>query len=191
MMGSFLSALHSFISLLSRPFAMKDLGDLHYFLDVQVTHSSAGLFLFQYKYTSNLLRKFHMDTCKPVRTPSAARTTLSLSNGELLIDPTECRSMVGALQYLTMTRPDIAYALHVVSQFMHAPRTIHLLAAKRILRYLQGTLDHGILLRSAAVPSLVVAYSDAEWAGCRDSYRSTTGYAVFFGPNLIAWRLKK
>lgn len=74
---------------------------------------------------------------------------------------------------------------------MHAPRTTHLHVVKRIFRYLQGTTDHGIHLRSSKVPSLVVAYSDADWAGCKDSSRSTTGYVVFFGPNLISWRSKK
>jgi len=77
-----------------------------------------------------------MHTCKPVRTPSATRTTLSLSYGELLADPTEYRSMVGALQYLTMTQPDIASIVHVVSQFMHVLRTANVLATKHILSYL-------------------------------------------------------
>lgn len=74
---------------------------------------------------------------------------------------------------------------------MHAPRTTHLHAVKRIFRYLQGTLDHGLLLRPSATSTIIVAYSDADWAGCKDSCRSTTGYAVYFGPNLIAWRSKK
>ena len=90
-----------------------------------------------------------------------------------------------------MTKPDTAYAVHVVSQFMHAPRTTHLHAIKRIFRYLQGTLGHGLQVRPASTPSVIVAYSDADWAGCKDSFRSSTGYAVFFGPNLIAWCSKK
>jgi len=113
--GSFSSLITSFIDILGRQFAMKDLVDLHYFLEVHVSRSSAGLFLSQQKYTSDLLHKFHMHTCKPVRTPSTARTTLSLSDDELPADPIEYRSMVGALQYLTMTLLDIAYAVHVVS----------------------------------------------------------------------------
>ncbi|CAH9107803.1 unnamed protein product [Cuscuta epithymum] len=99
--------------------------------------------------------------------------------------------MVGALQYLTITRPDITYVVHLVSQFMHAPRTTHLAAVKRIYRYLQGTLTHGLWLRSGQKISVVVAYSDADWAGCPDSCRSTTGYAIFLGENLISWRSKK
>ena len=80
-------------------------------------------------------------------------------------------------------RPDIAYAVHVVSQFMHA--------VKRIFRYLQGTLTHGLFLRPSTSPSIVIAYSDADWAGCKDSCRSTTGYAIYLGPNMIAWHSKK
>jgi len=95
--GSSLSALCSFINLLSRQFAMKDLGDLHYFLGVPVTHSPVGLFLTQYKYTFNLLCKFHIHTCKLVHTPSSLRTTLSVSDDELLTYPIEYTSMVGAL----------------------------------------------------------------------------------------------
>lgn len=90
-----------------------------------------------------------------------------------------------------MTRPDIAYAVHVVSQFMHVPRTTHLHAVKRIFKYLQGTLVHGLLLRPSADSRIIVAYSDVDWAGCKDTCRSTTGYVVYFGPNLISRRSKK
>jgi len=94
LIGSSVSLLFSFISTLSKPFAMKDLGDVNYFLGVQVIRSFSGLFLFQHKYISDLLLKFHLRTCKPVRSPIVARTTLTLSNGELLVDPTEYHSMV-------------------------------------------------------------------------------------------------
>ena len=99
--------------------------------------------------------------------------------------------MLGALQYLTMRQPDIVYGVHVVSQFMHVPRTTHLLAAKYILMYLQGTLLHGILLRAAIVPFIMIAYSDADWTGCHDSCCSTNKYAIFYGLNLIVWHSKK
>jgi len=91
-----------------------------------------------------------------------------------------------------MTQPDITHAMHVVSQFMHAPCTTHLHTVKRIFHYLHGTLAHGMWVQpSAASPSLVIAYFDAHWARCKDSCRSTTGYAVFRGPHLIAWHSKK
>lgn len=112
--------------------------------------------------------------------PVASKTTLSVNNGGLLADGTEYRSMVGALQHLTMTRPDIAYSVHVVSQYMHAPCTTHLFAIKRIFRYLRGTLDHSLHLQPTSSFSVVVVYSDTNWARCRDTARSTTSYALFW-----------
>ena len=97
---------------------MKDLWDLHYFLGVPVVRTPAGVFLSQNKYVSDLLRKFHLHTVKPVRTPVVSRVTLFILDGELLVDPTDYRSMVGALQYLTMTRPDIAYVVWCLSLCM-------------------------------------------------------------------------
>jgi len=94
--------------------------------------------------------------------------------------------MVGALQYLTMTRPDISYVVHVISQFMHAPCTTHLHAVKRIFRYLQGALSYGLWLHLAATPSVIDAYSNVDRVGYKDSCWSTTGYALFFDPNLIS-----
>jgi len=134
--GSSSYVLHNFISVLSHQFAMKDLGDLYYFWGVQVARNSQGIFLSQQKYIHDLIRKFHMHTAKPVCTPSLSRISLTFTDGELLADPIEYRSIVGALQYLTMTRPDIAYAVHVVSQYMHARGTTHLHAVKHIFRYL-------------------------------------------------------
>ena len=100
------------------------------------------------------------------------------------------RSIVGALQYLTMTRPDITYAVNQLCQFMHAPKNSHLAAVKRILRYLKGTLGLGLSFRASSDFSLT-AYSDADWAGCPDDRRSTTGSCIFLGPNLISWSSKK
>jgi hypothetical protein len=104
-------------------------------------------------------------------------------------DPTHFRSLAGALQYLTFTRPDIAYAVQEICLHMHDPREPHLTVMKRTLRYLRGTLDHGLLLRRSASSELIV-YTDADWAGCPDTRRSTSGYAVFLGTNLISWSLK-
>ncbi|CAH9130601.1 unnamed protein product [Cuscuta epithymum] len=189
--GNSSAAITSFIQLVAQHFAMKDLGDFHYFLGVQAVHSAKGLFLSQHKYVSDLLFRFHLHTLKSVRTPLTTRTSLSLTDGELLADVTEYRSMVGALQYLTLTRPDITYVVHLVSQFMHAPCTTHLFAVKRIFRYLQGTLDHGLWLQPTSRATCVIAYSDADWAGCPDTSRSTTDFPLFLGSNLVSWKSKK
>ncbi|XP_051136964.1 uncharacterized mitochondrial protein AtMg00810-like [Andrographis paniculata] len=111
-------------------------------------------------------------------------------DGVLLDDPTLYRQLVGSLIYLTVTRPDIAYAVHIVSQFMSVPRTTHHSAVLRILRYVKGTLLHG--LHYSARSSLVLTgYSDADWAGDPSDRRSTTGFCFFLGDSLISWRSKK
>jgi histone deacetylase 1/2 len=118
--------------------------------------------------------------------------TLSATDGTLLsaADATEYWSVVGGLQYLTITRPDVSYAVNRVYQYLHSPRDTHWSAVKRILRYVRSTLTFGLHLRSA--PSAVLsAFSDADWAGNPDDRRSTGGHAVFFGPNLIAWSARK
>nr|XP_016468717.1 PREDICTED: uncharacterized mitochondrial protein AtMg00810-like [Nicotiana tabacum] len=132
-----------------------------------------------------------MHICKPVLTSLASRTSIPLMDGELLLDPREYRSMVGAFQYVTLTRIDIACAVSVVSQFMHASRTTHLHYLKHIFRYLHGTIAHGLFLCASSSNSLVSAYSDADWAGCPDSIRSTTGFVILLGSNIISWRAKK
>uniref|UniRef100_A0A2N9FT89 Reverse transcriptase Ty1/copia-type domain-containing protein n=1 Tax=Fagus sylvatica TaxID=28930 RepID=A0A2N9FT89_FAGSY len=116
---------------LSKVFDLKDLGQLHYFLGFQVTRTSTGLHVNQAKYASDLLKKHNMMDSKPAKTPSCANTRLSLHDGDPLPNPHGYRSLVGALHYLTFTRPDISYSVHQVCQYMSAPTTIHLGAAKR------------------------------------------------------------
>ena len=173
-------------------FAVKDLGALHFFLGLEVSRSSAGLTLTQKKYSLDLLRRAGMLKCKPVFTPMSATDRLSALDGDSLSadDATEYRSIVGGLQYLTITRPDISYAVNRVCQFLHAPRTSHWSAVKRILRYVSSTAAYGLHLQPAPSYELS-AFSDADWAGCPDDRRSTGGYAVFLGPNLIAWNARK
>lgn len=122
---------------------MTNLGALNYFLGISATRSSKGLFLSQRKYASEILELAHMLQCNPTRTP--VETTHKLdANGPPVADPSSYHSLVGALQYLTFTRMDIAFAVQHICLFMHDPRKPHLHALKRILRYIRGTLDHGL-----------------------------------------------
>jgi histone deacetylase 1/2 len=105
-------------------------------------------------------------------------------------DSTRYRSIVGALQYLTLTRPDIAFSVNKVCQYLHSPTTVHWTAVKRILRYIKGTVSLGLSFKRS-FSTLVSAFSDADWAGCVDDRGSTGGFAVFFGPNLISWSARK
>ena len=107
-----------------------------------------------------------------------------------MIDPTTYRSLAGALQYVTFTRLDITYAVQQICVHMHDPREPHLTALKCLLRYLRGTVDYGLLLHRSSSTELVV-YTDADWAECSDTRRSTSGYAVFLGGNLVSWSSKR
>ncbi|XP_022004115.1 uncharacterized mitochondrial protein AtMg00810-like [Helianthus annuus] len=183
--------LHDIISALSREFAMTDLGRLHHFLGIKVDQFSAGLFLSQQQYAKEILARANMSACKPCTTPVDLSSKLSASDGPPVSDPTLYRSLAGALQYLTVTRPDISYAVQQVCLFMHDPREPHFAFMKRVLRYVQGTLDYGIRIVRSQSHDLV-DYSDADWGGgCPDSRRSTSGYCVFLGDNLLSWSSKR
>lgn len=188
--GSNATLLANLLTDLQVRFDMKNLGTLNYFLGIHAMLDRKGLFLNQTKYSLSLLRKCHMDGCKPISSPIAPGSKLSLFDGDLLPDATEYRRIVGGLQYLTFTRPDLTYAVNQVCQFMHAPRTSHFNAVKRILRYLKGTLDYGIHI-TKNYSFDISCYSDADWAGCPDDRRSTSGYAIYIGSNLVSWSAKK
>ncbi|CAH9137075.1 unnamed protein product [Cuscuta epithymum] len=182
--------LHRFIALMHQEFSMTNLGELHHFLGLTATKSSSGLFLSQSLYAQEILARATMTKCNPVATPVDTSSKLSALTGSHVADPALYRSLAGALQYLTFTRPDISYAVQQVCLFMHDPREPHFQALKRILRYLQGTLDHGLFISASPITGLT-AYSDADWAGCPDSRRSTSGFCVFLGDNLISWSSKR
>jgi histone deacetylase 1/2 len=177
---------------LEKEFALKDLGDLHYFLGIEVKKVTDGLLLSQQRYAADIIKRANMERSKSIETPISTVDKLSIADGVKLgpVDATQYRSMVGALQYLTLTRPDISFAVNKVCQFLHAPTTVHWKAVKRILRYVQGTLGVGLKIRNS-VSTTVSAFSDADWAGCVDDRRSTGGFAVFFGSNLVSWCARK
>ncbi|KAM3354769.1 hypothetical protein ACQJBY_025482 [Aegilops geniculata] len=171
-------------------FALKDLGPLHYFLGIEVIRRADGFFLHQQKYAHELLEHAGMLNCKPAPTPVDTKAKVSALEGSLASDGAFYHSIVGALQYLTLTRPDLQYAVQQVCLHMHAPRDSHWTLVKRILRYIRGTLSLGLTLTASASTDLV-AYSDADWAGCPDTRRSTSGYCVYLGPSLISWSSKR
>ena len=158
-------------------------------MGLQIDYKKAGLFVHQHKYITDLLTKFHMTEYKAASTPIATTSSLSITTTDLLSDPTPYRSLVGALQYATFTCPDIAFAVNRVCQFMHQPSTIHFAAAKRILRFLKGTLDKGILFQPG--PLALTVFIDANWAGDTSDRRFTSGVVVFLGNNPITWLSKK
>lgn len=189
--GSNPQHINSLISSLHNRFALKDLGDLHYFLGIQVSKTdSGGLLLTQSKYISDMLTRVNMAAAKPQPTPMAAGTKLSQFGTDKFDNPKLYRSVVGALQYVCITRPEISFSVNKVSQFMHSPLVDHWQCVKRILRYLQGTSTFGLHLQKCSSPR-ITALCDADWAADINDRRSTTGFCVYFGNNLISWSSKK
>lgn len=184
------SLIQQTLHALATRFSVKDHEELHYFLGIEATRNSSGLHLCQRRYILNLLDRTNMLGAKPVTAPMATSPKLSLHSGTRLLDPTEYRSVVGSLQYLAFTRPDISYSVNNLSQFMHAPTTDHWNAVKRTLRYLAGTHGSGIFLRRGNSTALH-AFSDADWAGEADDYISTNGYIVYIGHQPVSWCSKK
>ena len=168
------------------------------FFGVEVVSYRHGLLLSQKRYIKDLLTKTNMQAAKPVHTPlPTSSSSIKLSFGSPLSDPTEYRILVGNLQYLSLTRPDISFAVNKMSQFIHQPTYEHWTLVKRILRYLNGTVNDGLLLHRTSPLSLhafsdsIHAFSDADWTGNKDDYSSIGAYLVYLGSNLISWSSKK
>ena len=171
--------LQRLIELLSSEFKLRDLGNVYYFLGIEVQSTGMGLMLRQHKYTFDILSRAGMISCKPVDTP------ISTSKAIILPDPLFSNAkhfcqIMGALQYLAFIRPDICFAVNRVCQFIHAPTDSHLGAVKLILRYLQGTTSHGLHITRNSSFALH-GFTDTDWAGSIDDHKSTGGYLVFFG----------
>nr|KYP36274.1 Retrovirus-related Pol polyprotein from transposon TNT 1-94 [Cajanus cajan] len=188
--GNDLTEIHHLTSLLHNTFQIKDLGNLKYFLGLEVARNHTGIHLCQRKYTLDLLSDTGMLASKPVSTPMDYSTHLSASSGTPFTDTAAYRRLVGRLIYLTNTRPDITYAVQQLSQFVSNPTTAHRQALFRILCYLKGTPGSGIFLSVNSSVQLR-AFSDYDWAGCPDTRRSITGFAVYLGDSLISWKSKK
>ncbi|MED6133957.1 hypothetical protein PIB30_117009 [Stylosanthes scabra] len=184
--GSNSEAIQVVINQLNSIFPLKDLGKLHYFLGLEVTDlGTKRLLLSQTKYTKDLLRKVDMTDAKPMPTPITSSLKLFHNDSDLFDDPKKFRSIVGALQYLTITRSDIAYSVNRCSQFMQNPTIAQWKAVKRILRYLQGSIQQGIIFNKCT-NYRILAFSNADWASDLDDRRSISGFCIFLGTNLIS-----
>ncbi|GJW46738.1 ribonuclease H-like domain-containing protein, partial [Tanacetum coccineum] len=177
------------IASLHSEFSMTDLNSLNYFLGDSVTSDSLGMFLSHCKYAAEILERAHMVSCNPRRTPVDTEYKLG-DDGDPVSDLTLYQSLAGSIQYNAFTRSDISYAVQHVCLYMHDHRKPYFLALKRILRYVRGTLYHGLQLFSSSTTSLV-AYSDVDWVGCPTTRRLTLGYCVFLGNNLLFWSSKR
>lgn len=183
-------SIAAFENSLRREFPIKNLGQLHYFLGVEVTHGPAGLLLSQHQYAVDILKRAGMENCKPIGTPVATKEPKLQNGTSLASQPSLFRSIVGALQYLTLTRPDLSFAVNRLCQTMHAPTVADFHRLKTVLRYLHGTVSYGMKIHSTSTLNLC-GYSDADWGGCAMTRRSTTWYCFFLGANCISWSAKR
>jgi histone deacetylase 1/2 len=183
------SMIFSIISQLQCEFVMKDLGDLSYFLGIEAARDQTGLHLRQSKYIADLLDRANMVGSRPYKAPCISGSKMSKFDSELLVDPSEYRHIIGALQYVTITRPNFAYSVNQLCQHLQAPTSTHWTSAKRVLRYLKHTPDFGLHYKPSTVA--LHAFCDADWASNSDDRRSSSGYGIYFCQCLVSWSSKK
>ena len=179
---------------ISERFEMDDRGELHHILGMEVKRDRKNrkMMICQRTYLNDVLDRFGMQNCNPVSTPmEAGKVFTELAENEEPVDIKQYQAAIGSLNYAAIaTRPDISTAVGKLSQYMRNPSKDHWAGVKRVLRYIKGTVDHGLTFTFA--DSFVLhGFSDADWAGCVDSRKSTSGYAFFLGNALISWASKK
>jgi len=184
------SLAHEFSEEMKQEFEMSMIGELNYFLGLQVKQNTEGIFISQSKYTKDLVKWFGLDGKSRARTPMGTSVKISSDLAGKYVDPSLYRSMIGSLLYLTASRPDIAFSVGVCARFQANPKESHLTAVKRIIKYVNDTLSYGIWY-SRETNLVVAGYSNVDWAGNADDRKSTSGGCFYVGNNLVAWMSKK
>lgn len=182
--------IENFKKSMMHKFEMTDLGEMKYFLGVEVKQGAGGIHLCQSKYAKEVLDRFGMTESNSVRNPIVPGSKLSKEGGGAEVDGTRYKQLIGSLMYLTATRPDLMYVVCLISRFMAHPKEAHWEAAKRVLRYLRGTVDMGVYYRREVLDDLV-GYCDSDYAGNVDDSRSTTGFVFMLSAGAVSWSLRK
>ncbi|PKU88096.1 Retrovirus-related Pol polyprotein from transposon TNT 1-94 [Dendrobium catenatum] len=187
--GNNVSYINQILEQLSNRFAMKNLGHVHNFLGIKIDRNSDSLFLSQAQYATTLLDTAQLTRCNPIHNPTCTKAPADPSQETILSDPTMYRRLVGSLQYLTLTHPDMAYSVNLLSQHMHNPSLYDAFLLKRLLRYIKGTLHFGLPISKSNFT--LTSFLDADWAGDPESRKSTSGFCLFLGDTLVSWTVKK
>ncbi|KAD5318304.1 hypothetical protein E3N88_18250 [Mikania micrantha] len=184
------SLCKEFEKVMKKKFEMSSMGEMKFFLGLQVDQSEAGIFIHQTKYVGDILSRFSMSDAKPAGTPLAVNHEITPDEKGELIDATLYRGMIGSLMYLTASRPDIMFATCLCARYQSKPRVSHLIAIKRIMRYLKGTQELGLWYPNDD-DFEHTAYSDSDYGGCKRDFKSTSAGCQFFGNRLVTWQCKK
>ena len=187
--GTHPDMINTLVQLMKNEFPIKDLGSLSFFLGIQVTRGDLGLQPCQSKYITDLLSRTQITGAKPTKSSCSSGSQLSRLNGEAILNPYEYRSVVGAFQYCTLTRPNSAFFVNQLCQHLHKPIATHCSVVIRVLRFLKNSVDHGLFYSKTTLQ--LNAFCNSDWAGCPDDKRSTSGFVVFLGDCLVSWSAKK
>ncbi|PKU83192.1 Retrovirus-related Pol polyprotein from transposon TNT 1-94 [Dendrobium catenatum] len=189
LMGNNASIQQQLLSDLQGTFQLKHLGNLHNFLGLQFNPDKSGYLVHQTSYVNTILQRAGKVNCKPLSTQMTSKAADHSDDALPFTDPPLYRHLVGSLQYLTLTRPDITFAVNQVCQHMHDPRNVHFSWLKCILRYVKGTVAFGLPITAGSLN--LSAFTDADWVGDKTDRKSTTGFCVFIGSTLVSWATKK
>lgn len=174
-----------------REFDMSDLGCMIFFLGIEVLQKKEGIFICQRRYAEEVLRKFGMLESNSVSNPTVPGMKIHSDAEGVLVDETYYKQIVGSLMYLTSTRPDLMYATSLLSRYMAKPTELHLQFAKRVLRYLKGTMNLVIFYKKGSQPEELEAYTDSDYAGDSEDRKSTSGYVFLLSSGAVTWSSKK
>ncbi|KAG6414396.1 hypothetical protein SASPL_127118 [Salvia splendens] len=179
----------NFKNFLSQHFKFKDLGVPKYFLGVEIARNKKEILISQRKYIMDLLRDTGMMGCKPSAVPMDPLKKLRVDSGKPMEDASKYRRLIGRLLYLCITRPDVTFGVHKLSQYVAKPTDEHWEAAEIILKYLKGSPCHGLFYSSSCKMNLSI-FCYADWASCQDTRKSMTDYCLYLGNSLISWKSK-
>lgn len=185
--GTRKSLIQQFKEEMSRNFDMSDLGRLSHYLGIEVIQTGEYIQRKQTSYTKKIIEKLGMAECKPTKYPMEPMLQLHKDESGKVVDSTKYKSAVGRLHYLVNTRPDIAYAVGVMSRYMDRPTIMHWNAVERILRYLKGTLSYGLVYSNGSSNNMLSGYSDSNFAGEIDDRKSTGGMVFYLNKSVITW----